>query len=653
MFSSSILPADRSTCFAKTLRCMAALVLTLLLASCGMTDVRLDPTVDAPPTPVTDEVADPVTDADPDTSNGPENAPASLGVIVAGHTAEPGGAFDVIADDSATAGRHLAQPASIPASTTGTQIVSTPFTTEVEGEYSLWVRLRGPDTDSDAVYLGFDGAMHRKFTSQHGVWTWVHVTRQHLPAGPGHIGIGYGEPGLQIDVFVIVADESIGATELEAYVVDGTTPDDTGRPETPDDSPTTEDPADTTPPPAETEPSRASYSLRGDPSFSVSRLTPEQRRWYDGFLADVANEGGSRAMTLAGRDDIYQYGRTLHTYVQSVLTVFRMTGDLRLLDHVDQIAERMRRELRDGWRDTLDGTDGTRDGYLNWAYRYGNSTMYQGKDTIQIDEMNTHGLVASFAYALHANRDLTSPGGRSYAASADFWRDYLVNHFEAKWRERRNVASGFPIMTRPHIATYYSWIKWHYYMGKLTGNDAYSREATRMADILWSEVRTASTPTGPAFVWSRSVISLGGSQEALQPTTYARYAFGDTVEFHFEGFHNWAHDGTMRTFARTLTEFVIDTNDPVRNGFARDIGGGRAQAGLESDPNWKRMDIEGYRISAYALIGAWDRTDRVNTINRDIQHRLSSKDTTLLTSALFVDSWLGSEAAATTMAAAR
>ncbi|MBA2665910.1 MAG: hypothetical protein H0U69_02620, partial [Trueperaceae bacterium] len=188
-----------------------------------MTDVRPDPLSEVAPDPVTDEVVDPVTDADPDISNGPGGR-ASLGTIVAGHHAEPAGAFDMVADDTATAGHYLAQPASVPATTTGDEIVSIPLVVEHDGDYSLWARLRGPDTRSDAGYLGFDGVLHRTFTSEHGVWTWVNVTRQHLSAGANRIGIGYGEPGLQIDVFVVVSDASIGAAELEAFVVDGTLP---------------------------------------------------------------------------------------------------------------------------------------------------------------------------------------------------------------------------------------------------------------------------------------------------------------------------------------------------------------------------------------------------------------------------------------------
>ena len=385
---------------------------------------------------------------------------------------------------------------------------------------------------------------------------------------------------------------------------------------------------------------RSPFSLRGDPEFSRNQLNADQRAWYDRLWYDINNPGDLNPMALAARDDLYYYARTLHTYVQSLLTVFRMTGDLALLDVIDRITERMREELRDGWRDTLDGTDGTRDGYLNWVYRYGNSTLYQGKDTHQLNEMKTHALIATVAYALELNRDLRSPSGRDYGAHADFWQDYLINHFEAKWRDRRNVPTGFPIMTRPHTHTYYSWLKWHYYMGQLTGDDGYLHEATRMANVLWNEIRTVDTRTGPAYVWARSVLTEGGKGDYLHPTVYAGYVYGDIIELHLEGFHQWASEEQMHRFARTFTELINNKNDPVKDGFSSDIGGGTTQAGLDSDPSWSDMQINRFRHNSYALISAWDTTNQTTTISRDIQHALRSRDTTNIASGLFIDAWL-------------
>lgn len=390
--------------------------------------------------------------------------------------------------------------------------------------------------------------------------------------------------------------------------------------ETPvDQSPVDESPVDEAP--------VTTLSLRGDPAFDGETLSEEKRGWYDALMVRIASPANDfDPMRVARRDDVYHYGRTLHTYVQSVLLAFRVTGDLALLDHVDAIAEVMREQLRDGWRGTLDGTDGTRDGYLNWVFRYGNSTTYQGKDTHQVNEMRTHSMIAMIAYALHVNRDLVSPGGRDYAAHADFWVDYLVNHFEAKWRERRNVPTGFPIMIRPHTHTYYSWAKWHYYMGLLTGDGAYTAESERMAGVLRDELREVSTASGTAYVWARSVLAEGGGDSSLHPTTYARYMYADIVELHLEAFEWWADAVHLERFARTVTAFVIDTADPLRNDFSHDIGGGVDRAGLQSDASWNRMSVARYAISGYAHIAAWDASGALPELSAAIQDQRVDRD---------------------------
>src|SRR5690606_5818830 len=101
---------------------------------------------------------------------------------------------------------------------------------------------------------------------------------------------------------------------------------------------------------------------------------------------------------------------------------------------------------------------------LNWVWKQDHDKYHQGKDLNKLDEIKTHSILASVAYALDVNRDLSSPGGRSYGAHADFWEHYLVDHFEAKWRERADVPTAFPFILRPHTHTYHSWLKWHYYM---------------------------------------------------------------------------------------------------------------------------------------------------------------------------------------------
>jgi hypothetical protein len=382
--------------------------------------------------------------------------------------------------------------------------------------------------------------------------------------------------------------------------------------------------------------------LRGDSGFSPRLLSSDQRALYDLLWSEIGASDNKRAITdYAESGDIYTYSRELYSHIQSILIVFRLTGDLELLDYVDSLAQHMRDQLEDGWSGTTDGTDGTTDGYLNWVDRRTSTDIHRGKDTWQSNDMGAHALVATIAYALEANRDLTSPTGRNYGAHADFWKDYLVNHFEAKWRAREGVRSGFPIMTVPHTTTYYKWIAWHHYMGRLTGDNAYTNEANRMAEIQWAEHFPIDTPSGTAYVWARSLASLGGAQDdVLHPTTYARHVFGLSVDFHLDGFHNWAAPENMARLARTFTELIVDSSNPLDRGMAADVGGEQRRLLLTSEPEWSRLGLARYRDSNFGLIGAWDPSGRIRAITMAVHELYPSSDTTRLVAALFVDSWL-------------
>lgn len=528
-------------------------------------------------------------------------------------------------DETSTSGTILVTTANVGTAAVGQEDASISFTQDRPGERALWARLRADSHSGDAVYLGFDGVMERVFPDTLGGYVWLLVTVVDLDAVPHRISIGTAEPNVRLDMLVVTDQTELKPEDLEAWAKTGKEP----RNPTPSEPPTPSDPEPSDPRPSEPSvpPADGEFSLRGDPDFRVSNMNSGAQIWYRRLWSAI-EDPRSKADSWAASDNLYTYGRHLHTHIQSLLTVFRVTGDLRLLDEVDRLAEIMRSRLSDAWRGTVDGTDGTRDGYVNWVWREGSKT-YDGKDTHKLDEMKTHALIAAVAYALDVNRDLASPSGRSYGAHADFWRDYLVNDFEAKWRERERVSSGFPIMIRPDNHTYYSWMKWHYYMALLTGRSAYMGEAERMADVIWNdEIRQMSTSSGPVYFWTRGVVGEGGGVAYLEPTTYSRYVYADAVEFHLEGFHRWARSETMPALARTFRQFVIDRDGAKSSTdwFAADIGGGVSRAGIPSDPNWGRMEIYKYETSPFAMIMPWDGTGQVAEISQDVLDRVGSLD---------------------------
>ena len=379
---------------------------------------------------------------------------------------------------------------------------------------------------------------------------------------------------------------------------------------------------------------KGKYALRGDPGFSRGDLSSSQREWYDALWEAIDNpDQYPNAIKLAKSDNSYLYRGDLQDYTTSLLLAFRMTGDLRLLDQVDRIAQLMREELADGWRGTRDGTDGTKDGFLNWVDRHDTSSQFAGKDVQVAYDLKANALVSEIAWALQNNRDLKSPSGVNYGAHADFWENYLVNHFEAKWRKRNGVRSGFPFAKHYTFHTYHSFMKWHYYMGKLTGNSTYTKEAERMADILWDdEFKATSSEYGSALVWARGALSLIDAQEEwrsnfLMPTTYARYVIQEAVDLHFEGFDKYASDSTMAKLANTVSAFVIDDNS--FDSFARDIGGGKSRAGIaaSSSSDWSEMSSSRFAESAWSYLAAWDANSggRIQKAARDVFYTVENQ----------------------------
>ncbi len=388
-------------------------------------------------------------------------------------------------------------------------------------------------------------------------------------------------------------------------------------------------------PPAAPTPKAATgvYELRGNPNFSLSQLSAEQRKWYDTLWKAINNpEQYPNAIQRAKSDNVYLYRGDLQDYVTSLLLAFRMTGDLRLLDKVDQLAELMRKNLADSWRGTLDGTDGTKDGFLNWVNRYDTSTAFAGKDTQLAYDLKANALAVEIAWALQNNRDLKSPSGVNYGAHADFWKDYLVNHFEAKWRKRKGVPTGFPFVQHNTFHTYHSFMKWHYYMGKLTGNSAYTKEAERMEDVLWSnEFKESASEYGTALVWARALTYNRDTwADYLMPQHYARYVVQEAIDLHFEGFGEYAKNSTMEKFARSAASFVVD--DSSFGSFARDIGGGKARAGIpaSSSSEWNRMTESRFAESSWSYLATWDSSEKLskaaNVVYNDVEMVKYGKD---------------------------
>ncbi len=361
------------------------------------------------------------------------------------------------------------------------------------------------------------------------------------------------------------------------------------------------------------------YSLRGNPNFSLAALPPEARTWYEKLWVAIEHPINYEwAASQASRDDIYHYSRSLYTHMLSLLTVFRLTGDLALLDEVDHLTQIMRSKLADGWRGTRDRSDGTRDGFLNWVDRYRSTASHlYGKDLTEIDEARAHSILAMIAFTFEVNRDLPSPSGVDYSERADFWKGYLSKHFEPKWRARNGVARGFPfiLVDREGTHTSVSTIGYHWYMAKLTNNQQYVSEVVRQTDRFFREIRIVEVNGQQAYVWRRG-LNGGDNVDYLMPTIYVRYVMADAVNYHFEGISSWNDPEFMKRMANTLAQLIMDNG---ATDFARDVGSGVARAGYAAAPReWTRISPPRYAISPFALIAPWNTNGKVAQISTEV-----------------------------------
>ena len=179
--------------------------------------------------------------------------------------------------------------------------------------------------------------------------------------------------------------------------------------------------------------------LSADVNFNVQNLSPEMQEWHAKMVAAV-EAGRSLYQARCGSNDLYLLGRFIATRSISLIWALRATGDPFFLHEVVKCWEIARADLDDSWCGEPDDDDVNS---LNWVYKGQGDTgsSHYCRDTHNMDEAMTHGFVGLLALTLDKNRHIESIDQESYAAKADFWLDYLVNHFLPKWVRR----AGDPI----------------------------------------------------------------------------------------------------------------------------------------------------------------------------------------------------------------
>ena len=329
------------------------------------------------------------------------------------------------------------------------------------------------------------------------------------------------------------------------------------------------------------QPATHAFSLQGNPDFREEDLSDEARRWYRRVWAAIDHpDQQPNADAYARSGSLRRYGYPLQQHMNLLFTALRATGDLRFLDEIARLADIVEDELTTKWYDPSSGNwynpdDGTA-GLRRWLYLTSGTNHHNGKDLHHIGFKKTHAWVAVMAYAFEINRHHTSPGGVDYGEQADFWRDYLLNDFEAIQHIRNGTEPSddvFRYMEKVGMSVLHSQLTYHYYMHKLTGDPARLRLAEKEADAIAGGMFVVDTPAGDALVFGKP----RDPESGLVPIAYTRYTWAQQVDLALDGHPLFSDPAYMAMHARALAHLVMDNG---AKDLAFDVGGMKDRTGV-------------------------------------------------------------------------
>ena len=113
----------------------------------------------------------------------------------------------------------------------------------------------------------------------------------------------------------------------------------------------------------------------------------------------------------------------------SIMSVFRLTGDLALLDRLVNAWDGL--TFYSSWTSDQGLCVGEGDPWTPYGLVRNNST---GDDRYYLDQHRMYTWISELAWALHLNRGKTSPAGVNYGARADYWIGRVVDYIKT-WSE--------------------------------------------------------------------------------------------------------------------------------------------------------------------------------------------------------------------------
>ncbi len=137
-----------------------------------------------------------------------------------------------IGNDADASQGHYISPTSGTNSTSPLQEATLSFTVPQTDTYYLWVRMYGPDSSSDALYVGIDTTWDRVYPGETETYEWVKVENVHksgnygfsLTQGSHMLRIGHGEINARADALFITTDPDKVPSIMHPPLVDNAPP---------------------------------------------------------------------------------------------------------------------------------------------------------------------------------------------------------------------------------------------------------------------------------------------------------------------------------------------------------------------------------------------------------------------------------------------
>ncbi len=337
-------------------------------------------------------------------------------------------------------------------------------------------------------------------------------------------------------------------------------------------------------------------------------LTDTQKLWLGRLKAcKVYAPGGTReeydldALGKSGR--LNDMSRHANLQLEQVISAFRVTGDGALVRRVYEVMQFARATLKAN----------TGDGFRGWLYYNPNDLKLHNKDTTTMEEIMAHSMVALAARLFDVNRDVPE-----YAEAADFWIDYLVNEFEAKWRKRSNKPTGFPFIEKDLFHPFTNSVQLMHYLGDLTGEAKYHTERDRLIRVVRKELMVK----GSSYVWPHIVNSyraVGNYGWIFQKCSYSGETLNAVADLGLEGVLT---EEDMQRFANTVTDNMLDGKAVglLSSNCSGDTGGDLYYPLLGkvthfNPPAEPRGTGWEWKTRGYALLARWDETGEIVNVS--------------------------------------